>query len=457
MIRDLPSLSKYRPLLLLLSLLLVSALAAGCVAPRPGISDLERYPQDLSVYLRPDTAQAPLVAPERQAELNADFDRHFFAPWQPDSVPGPAAEVFWGVRGYNAKAGFAENLLPWQPERWNRLVAAQQMESYPSLARPAITVRNVSFRVFPTARPFFLNPARPGEGFPFDYFQNSAVWAGTPLLVTHRSADGVWLLAESGFAGGWLPADAVAWAETGFRATYQNGHYAALLRDEVTLRDGAGNPLLQTHLGAIFPVTECGEGRCRLLVPLRDQGGEAVLREALAPANDAALKPLPLNPAGLAAIGNGLLGQPYGWGGLFEDRDCSATLRDLFTPFGLWLPRNSAAQAHSGNALRDLSGLSAGEKRALILADGIPFYTLVWLKGHIGLYLGADRTSGEPLLLHNLWGVRTSDATGREGRALIGRLVVTSLHPGEERSDVREDAFLDRVRGIRILPGFVPR
>ncbi|MCK7489003.1 MAG: hypothetical protein MZU79_01205 [Anaerotruncus sp.] len=35
-----------------------------------------------------------------------------------------------------------------------------------------------------------------------------------------------------------------------------------------------------------------------------------------------------------------------------------------------------------------------------------------------------------------MWGVRTTDWRGREGRALVGRLAITSLHPGEERADV---------------------
>ena len=40
---------------------------------------------------------------------------------------------------------------------------------------------------------------------------------------------------------------------------------------------------------------------------------------------------------------------------------------------------------------------------------------------------------------------------------MIGRLVVTTLRPGEERSDVRTDAFLERVQGFRVLPGAVAR
>ena len=87
----------------------------------------------------------------------------------------------------------------------------------------------------------------------------------------------------------------------------------------------------------------------------------------------------------------------------------------------------------------------------------MPFYSLLWLKGHIGLYLGTDPASGEPLLLHNIWGVRTRDEEGREGRAVIGRLVITSLAPGEERADVETGRFLRAVQGMTLLPGIALR
>ena len=54
------------------------------------------------------------------------------------------------------------------------------------------------------------DPAKAGEGFPFDYFQNSALWPGTPLLITHASRDGAWLFAEAGMVAGWVPAQDVA-------------------------------------------------------------------------------------------------------------------------------------------------------------------------------------------------------------------------------------------------------
>jgi hypothetical protein len=126
-------------------------------------------------------------------------------------------------------------------------------------------------------------------------------------------------------------------------------------------------------------------------------------------------------------------------------------VRDLFTPFGIWLGRNSSEQGQKGGAFYDLRDKTVAEKEQEILAKGIPFVTLIWLKGHIGLYLGVAPGSTEPLLLHNIWGIRTADNEEKAGREIIGRLVITSLRPGEERPDVRKDDFYSRVQGLAIL------
>lgn len=436
----------------LLPLLLVLALLAGCAVHPTGVADLARYPQDATCYL-PATADPPLVAADSQAHLDAAYNERFFAPWQMTQASLPADDAFWGIASYGRRQGYGENLQPLSRERWEELVASLQRESYPSLARPAITVRNTACRVFPTHRPFFLDPTKAGEGFPFDYFQNSALWTGTPLLVTHASRDGAWLFVEAGFVAGWLPAQDVAFADDIFLTAYRTGHYAALLQDNITLRDDTGAFLTLTHLGALFPLVSADDTGLQVLVPVREADGQATARIARLTVEEAARKPLPLQPARIAALANRLLGQPYGWGGLFENRDCSATVRDLLTPFGVWLPRNSAAQAKAGGTFYDLAELDPAEKRERLLRQGVPFYTLLWFKGHIGLYLGPDPHSGEPMLLHNLWGVRTIEANGREGRAVIGRLVITTLHPGEERDDVEDGRFYRAILGMTILPG----
>jgi hypothetical protein len=143
-----------------------------------------------------------------------------------------------------------------------------------------------------------------------------------------------------------------------------------------------------------------------------------------------------------------MTGEPYGWGGSFGHRDCSATLRDLFAPFGLWLPRHSSNQAERGKRI-DLTGLTGEEKRKRILEEGVPFRTLLWMPGHVMLYVGTFR--GEIVIFHAFWGIRTSES-GREGRQVVGRTAFTSLEPGRELYEADPaGTILNRLESMTLL------
>ena len=390
-----------------------------------------------------------LLTAAEQATLHEQALTRFFTPWDLKKASLPTEEAFWGVAAYGSKQGYAENLQPYPRDRWERLVALQDMEAYPSMAAPAIITRNTSQRVLPSQRPFFLDPSLPGEGFPFDYFQNSALWLGTPVLVTHRTLDGVWLFVESALASGWVRSEDVALADENFRQSYRSRSMVAVTTDDTPLAQ-AGTHLGQAHIGAVFPLHSRRRDELTVMVPLRDADGRARTGLATLGPGRGAPMPLPLTARAMAGLAEAMDGQLYGWGGMFENRDCSAAMRDLFLPFGVWLPRNSSQQARQGGTMIDLAGMSAEDKLRVIRARGVPFASLIWMPGHIGLYLGSSH-QGEPLLLHSIWGVRTTQPDGREGRAVIGRLVISTLRPGEERDDVKSDSFLNRIRGLTII------
>jgi len=153
----------------------------------------------------------------------------------------------------------------------------------------------------------------------------------------------------------------------------------------------------------------------------------------------------------VAEVGSPMLGQAYGWGGLDGLCDCSALTRDLLIPFGIHLPRHSANQARAGRVI-ELGHLSNAEKEATIIAKGAPFRSLVWFRGHIGVYIGEYK--GRAMYFHNMWGLRIKDAEGGcTGRAIVGKGVITTLQPGLERPDLcHPGSFLDRVEKLTILP-----
>jgi hypothetical protein len=78
----------------------------------------------------------------------------------------------------------------------------------------------------------------------------------------------------------------------------------------------------------------------------------------------------------------------------------------------------------------NLQGLDPEQKEKIILEKGVPYLSLLWRKGHVMLYIGEH--NGRALIFHNIWGIKTKDLTGKEGRKIIGQAVITTLRPGDE-------------------------
>ncbi len=422
--------------------------------------DLVRIPQDLTPFAQKAGLNKPLLTAEEQSLAVEKARTRLFKPWE-ERVPAKWVQKALAA-DFNLKPtnGYAENLRPFPPEEWARLRALAQPGAYPLRREPGITVRNTALRAMPTHTPLFLNPDAAGEGFPFDYFQHSALWVGSPVYICHVSADGQWVLAETDFSAGWVPVEDVAVTDEAFMNRMRNLPLAALTRDRVVLQPHGGPVDRVTgrpgavvgHIGTLLPLLgKNSTGGLAVAFPVRGEDGRAHWSEANLPAAAAAPWPLPATPANIARLGNEMLGQPYGWGGLFENRDCSALTRDLFMAFGIRLPRNSSSQAKVGPQI-GLADLTPEEKEARILAEGRPFLSLIRMPGHIGLYLG--EFEGKPVVLHNLWGLRvnTEGPDGPvNGRAVIGKAVITTLRPGAELPNIATPAsLLDRVDSISL-------
>jgi hypothetical protein len=180
-----------------------------------------------------------------------------------------------------------------------------------------------------------------------------------------------------------------------------------------------------SRIGMVLPLLEeTSSGYKALCV---DSGGN--VKELLVPKASAHVGIDLINKKTLIQLGNNLLNTTYGWGGMFQERDCSSTIRDFAIPFGIFLPRNSKEQAKRGEVF-SFKGLRNDQKIALIKEKGVPFETILYKKGHVLLYIGTYED--KVMVLHNIWGVRTRDAKGVAGRAVIGKTIISTLELGKE-------------------------
>ena len=414
------------------------------------IDDVRNLAQDGKAYLNPEIADVPLISSGLQNQFNQTYDSLFFEPWHYALDSVSIEPLIHFLDYYKTNLGWGENRMPRDSTWIIRLGFNADTSSFPNAGWKGITVANSNLRTLPTNKPIFRDFAIPGEGYPFDYLQVSSLAVNTPVWIVHTSLDGSWHYVRSHIASGWLPARDVAEVTTSLRRTWKSHHLATVIEDEIPVHTLDGQFLFHAPLGSAFPLIDSDDRQLYLYCAVPDQDQKAIATVGIFDKSAAISKPMALTQSNLARLMGALMGEPYGWGGLFQNRDCSATIKDLFAPFGIMLPRHSAHQVKSGFDYFELAGLSNQEKEKIILSNGIPFLTLLWLPGHIMLYIGQDED--HPLVFHNLWGLRTKSWFGKEGRKTVGKSVVTTLSPdrGVRKAD-RSRSILKRIQGMSFV------
>ncbi|MCF8117787.1 MAG: SH3 domain-containing protein [Desulfarculaceae bacterium] len=430
-------------------LLLALALGLGaCCAPNgPAPERVILLPQDPAPLAPRAGQQGCLVKPGWQKEQAAKYLRQYFDPWLRDAPRHSREELLH--MGHHAweEPGVGANLRPRAPGWAHALLERSGAASYPSTDWQGLTLAACDLRVLPTRQPDY-GPG-PGGGYPFDRLQQTALPAGMPVRVWHVSPRGDWLVAETPLALGWLPAGMVGRLSRAQATVWRGGEFLAVTRDRAALRGPGGRFVMEASLGWLLPLRGGSPGAWRVLIPRARADGSADLALATLPRAAGAAFPLVLSPGHLVELAGPLMGRAYGWGGLGGERDCSSLTRELLAPFGLWLPRNSADQGKTGTVI-DLSGLDDAAKLKAIRGQGVPWLSLLYMPGHVMLYLGSR--DGQPRVLHAMWGLKTRSAQG-EGRALVGRVVITGLNPGAHLPNLArpEGLLLPRISALAIL------
>lgn len=404
----------------------------------PKVNDIDRFEQSLTPYVEQNG-----VDRENLLETQTSFASRYYAPWDYSAPPEKREEAAWPLRAF--RGGYGSNLRPVLPAWFEEITDQSNFDAYGSLNQKAITLRWMDIRAFPTDKPLYKNPAKAGDGYPFDLLQNSSVNYNEAVFVSHTTKDGAWSYVFTNNASGWVKSDGISYVDIKTIESAQKSEKVFIVEDNYPLRDSSNRFLAYSRIGMILPL-EREEGDS-YYVKTYDRNNTVSI--VAIPKHSAHLGASKINKKDLVAIGNQLLKNTYGWGGMYGERDCSSMIRDMFAPFGIWLPRNSAAQARKGEII-SFVGLSNDEKLSMIKNRGVPFETIIYLKGHVLLYIGAYQDN--VLVMHNFWGVRTIDKEGNKGRHVIGKAIISTLELGSELDDYDPDMkLLNRVESMNIF------
>ena len=165
-----------------------------------------------------------------------------------------------------------------------------------------------------------------------------------------------------------------------------------------------------------------------LSLPVRREDGSLQLQPALLQRKtDSAADYLPLTRANLIRQAFKFLGERYGWGHLYNGRDCSGFVSDVYRSMGVQLPRNSSDQARSPVLKHRLFDANDNhEARMHALADA-QVGDLIYIPGHVMMFLG--RVNGEPYVIQDVGGLVFRDGDGKLRWTKTNEVSVTPLLP----------------------------
>ena len=352
------------------------------------------------------------------------------------------AKRFFGANGLRTGSSFYE-----------RIKANMNLDAIPLSipVRYGFTVHFVDERVFPTDEGLY---EMRGD-FAFDELQNSDLDVGTPVAVLHQSRDGQWLYVQSSESTGWVKAHFVAFCSLEqIKAWVSSPRFVIVTQAKADLYL---DPEMRQYydyvrMGArFFGGDELNSAVLALAVPRRNADGTLILVKGFIKKADVATGYLSYTPRTIIEQAFKLLNQPYGWGGMYGEQDCSRFLIEVFSTVGINLPRNSQDQAKAGEVVTQFEASTKDPERLAALQKALGGITILTLKGHIMLYLGM--VEGKAYAIHAAWAYRERGFWGDRARA-INRVAVTELSLGK---GTQKKSWLDRLLSVNTITKYEPK
>ncbi len=429
-------------------IIFLTILIVGCsikdsveVQTEEKINDLSSIPQDVRQYSS--------VIDKNSFKINQyEFEKDYFSVWNNPTTLGDASSVQWAFNVFKAGRSWGENLQQHKQSFFDEMKKNSNYEKYLEVNKRALTLSEVNVRAFPTQRPLLRDPKKAGEGFPFDYLQNTTIHANKPLLVTHYSKDREWVHVFSSFAYGWVQTNEIIFLDNRHTDLWQKAEQIVITKENEPIYTLDGSFLFKSKIGMMFALIEEDELEYTVLTVSAYKTSQPLFLKSKISKRNAHKGSLAFNTQNVDMIVDEIKESNYGWGGMYGQRDCSSTLRDFYMPFGIWLPRNSYQQSKIGEVL-SLEKLSDEDKIVTIKEKGVPFKTLLYKKGHIALYVGTF--NDKIVIFQNTWGIRTK-SNGVDGRFIIGKTIFSTLNVGENLKDYDiESGLLRNLKSMNTL------
>ena len=316
----------------------------------------------------------------------------------------------------------------------------------------------------------FVTDRAPMKGFPtddviytgdrftfYDENQMSSILLGEPAIAAHTSSDGKWLFIITQACTGWVPADSVALAKDykSWEQDYEPEHFLVVVEDEINLeydpedKDVSEKQMTMGTRLPLVPIQEhpvSSEGRQAfgnylVKVPCADKKGNLKWKYAFVPVSRGVHEGyMELTGRNILTVAFDALGNRYGWGGMFEARDCSLYIMEIYRCFGIILPRNTTGLREMKSETIDMEEMPDSDKENAL--DRVPAGSIICMQSHAALYLGKDQDE-----YYTISSAAAPIPDGMEERVDVQSVVINDLNT--KRKD--NQTWLSHILAVKMI------
>jgi cell wall-associated NlpC family hydrolase len=274
----------------------------------------------------------------------------------------------------------------------------------------------------------------------FDRNQCSGLAAGSVVRVLRRASP--WFYVHGAHSVGWIKQPRWTPPVTASKAQEFRDGAPRMVFTKTTRAHGEA---LNQSLGDSFPIDimSDAEGGIPLIMPTVS----GLASRQVAPRDGMEQGWLAFTAENVLRLAFSEMNRGYGWGESAGLTDCSRLLFDVFRAFGIRLGRHSSDQAKSGTTTRKVGHLSSPEKLTILGSLAKRGVVLLYMPGHIMLYLGEHKGQHFSLsAIHDFHG----QCPGRkaEGKVRIKRVTVSDLQVGVGTT---KGSFLERLTRLTLF------
>lgn len=277
------------------------------------------------------------------------------------------------------------------------LLEARNLANIPAMVAPkyGVIVRRANMRTMPTATAAYDS----ATDLNFDMFQETVLDPGEPVIVLHESKNKGFLFVQMYNYRGWVASTDVALAKERSQWLKYLQPKEFIVVTAARLNMHVGSERVTVQMGAKLPLsTQQTSADFMVVMPARDLRGELVEKN-ISVRNDSKVHYgyVPYTRENIIMQAFEMLGDRYGWGGMFDSVDCSSFIANIYRTVGMNLPRNADEQERVPAVSVKFNSDREDTLRALAnLKPG----TAVFKAGHVMLYIGSYK--GVPYIIHSL-------------------------------------------------------